>query len=128
MKRILTALVLLAVSPLLRAEDPHPVDQSSPTPVLEAVFAAARSGQLARLTALAASTADGDVESVCGVSTASPEIRESFRTHFAKGKIIGKPRLDGNRAEIDFLFGPDGRKKETMHLVRENGLWFLESF
>ena len=121
----LCALTLAAPTPAAADEK---IDQSKPENVLQAVFDCAKSGALAKLKGLASSTADGDVKNVCAVSEAPQEVQADFKKHFATGKIVGAARVEGDRAAIGFLFGPDGSKDETMNLVRENGRWFLDSF
>ncbi len=38
------------------------------------------------------------------------------------------PTATAARAEIDFLFGPDGTRKETIKLVKRGEKWYLLSF
>ena len=104
------------------------IDRSKPESVLQAVFDCAKSGELAKLKILQSSGADGDVKRVCSVSGAPANVQADFRKHFSTGKISGAARIEGNKAQVDFLFGPDGTKKETMNLVKEAGGWFLDSF
>ncbi len=108
------------------------VDQSKPEAVVTAIFTAAKSGDFSALKALLPPSGknDGDVTQVCTVGEASEKAVKSFRSFFEKGKISGKARIssDGSKAEVDFLFGPDGTKEETMNLLKENGKWYLGSF
>ncbi len=104
------------------------VDQSSPTKVTEAVFAAAASGNTDQLKGLCdpKGEGDGDTKDICGMTAASPKLGE-FKEYFAKGKAT-KETITGDAAEVTFLFGPDGTKDETMKLVRRDGKWYLSSF
>lgn len=104
------------------------IDNSSPTKVTEAVFAAAASGNTDQLKGLCDPTGegDGDTKDICGLTPTSPKFGE-FKEYFAKGKAT-KETVTGDAAEVTFLFGPDGTKDETMKLVRRDGKWYLSSF
>ena len=105
------------------------VDQSNPVKVLEQVFAAAAAGKPDGLAGLCdpAGSGDGDVKRICASKPDDPKWKE-FVEYFAKGKVEGAPRVTGDAAEIDFMFGPDGSKKETMKLKQIGGKWYLASF
>ncbi len=128
--RMGTSRVLFEISEKPEAAVTAALDQSTPEKVLGAVFEAARSGELAGLAALLppSGKCDGDVKDVCGVAKAPADKQKEFTEYFAKGKITGKARVDGKKAEVDFLFGPNGTKKETMELVQEGGKWYLAQF
>lgn len=105
------------------------VDQSDPVKVLEHVFAAAAAGKADGLSALCdpAGSGDGDVKSICASKPGDPKWDE-FVSYFAKGKVKGAPSTEGETAAIDFTFGPDGTKSETMKLTKLDGKWYLASF
>jgi hypothetical protein len=106
--------------------------QKTPEAALQMVFDAANGGDLAGLNVLLppGGGEDGDVRNVCGVSKAPQKDKDEFCAYFKTGKIQGDARIDekAGTAEVDFLFGPTGKKKETMNLVRKDGLWYLSSF
>ena len=106
--------------------------QKTPEAALQMVFDAAKSGKLEGLKVLLppGGGEDGDVRNVCGVSMAPEKDQKEFREYFEKGAIQGKARIDekAGTAEVDFLFGPTGKKSETMNLVRKGELWYLSSF
>ena len=105
------------------------IDQSKPETVLQAVFDLSKpGGDLKLLKPLQGRGADGDVKDVCSVGEGPPEAQKEFREYFSTGKITGPARIEGERAQVDFLFGPNGRKKETMNLTRHDGKWYLSSF
>jgi hypothetical protein len=108
---------------------PAAVDNSDPVKVVEHVFAAAAAGTADGLAGLCdpAGSGDGDVKRVCGANPQDPKWSE-FTSYFAKGKVKGAPRTDADSAEVDFTFGPDGTKEETMKLKKIGGKWYLGSF
>ena len=107
------------------------VDQSKPENVLEIMFEAARSGDFSHMAGLCHDDADmdGDVKDVCscGENDAEEKLLDSYKEYFAKGKVTAT-RIEGDKAEVDFNFGPDGSKKETMKLVKIEEKWYLSSF
>ncbi|NNE90465.1 MAG: hypothetical protein HKN23_02360 [Verrucomicrobiales bacterium] len=105
-----------------------PAGKEGPEAVLQQVFDAAKSGKLADLKPLQSRTADGDVKRVCGVSEAPADAQADFQKYFREGKVTGKARISGDKAEVDFRFGPGATKKETMNLVKEGDAWLLDSF
>jgi|GEM_PF-673094 len=108
------------------------IDQTKPEGVVSAIFEAAKSGDCAPLKALLppSGNCDGDVKRICGVAEADPKSQSNFRSFFQKGKVDGKAKIsaDGKKAQVNFLFGADGTKTETMNLVKEGGKWYLASF
>ena len=108
---------------------PEPeVDFSDPASVMEAVFTAAQTGDFALLSGLCDPLGenDGDTTSICAITTDHPD-RDSFVAFFASGKVTDVAISD-DRAEVSFLFGPDGNKEETMVMVERDGRWYLLSF
>jgi tetratricopeptide (TPR) repeat protein len=70
---------------------------------------------------------DDDTALICAVTDDHPD-RDRFVQYFAPARIAGDPAVEGNRAEIPFLFGPDGDQEEVMGLVRRDGKWYLSDF
>jgi hypothetical protein len=104
-------------------------DNSDPVKVLEQVFAAAATGKSDALKGLCdpSGGGDGDVKDICGITSNDAKWGE-FKEYFATGQIKGVARVEGDRAEIDFRFGPGGSKEDTMKLSRVDGKWYLASF
>ena len=102
-------------------------DQSSPEGVVKMVFAAASSGDLSSLKDLCDPQGenDGDTRRICESADKNPD---EFKEYFAKGKINGESTVEGERAEVPFLFGPDGTKEESMRVIKRGDKWYLYSF
>ena len=128
-------LATLSLSPSGRADSPpettkKTVDHTNPEPVLDAIFLAARTSNATLLSGLCDPKGenDGDTKTLCNLTEESPKWTE-FKRFFAKGvRISPVARIRGDRAKLNFLFGPDGRKPEEMNLIRRNGLWYLLSY
>ena len=106
------------------------VDHTKAENVLDAVFRAARTSNARLLSGLCDPKGEGDQETrtICGLSQPSPEF-EVFKANFEKGvRISAVPRIRGNRAVLNFLYGGTGKRPEQMNLIQRNGLWYLLSF
>ena len=105
------------------------LDNSDPAKVVEFVFAAAASGKPDGLAGLCdpAGGGDGDVKDICGAKAGDPKWEE-FVTYFAKGKVSGPAKVEGDTAAVEIMFGPKGNKKETINLKKIDGKWYLDGF
>ena len=112
-----------------RFSAPAALDRTNPTNVLNAVFAAAKSGSCRILNTLfdPIGENDGDTRDIC-LTTESVAAQKDFVKHFAAGRIIGEPRIKNDRAQIPFVFGSEALRQETMELVRRGQAWYLFQF
>ena len=103
----------------------------SPEGVVLSIFEAARTGDFTGLAGLCDPLGenDGDTQMICDLATDDTN-REEFIAAFSTGTVIGDAvvALSGDRAEVPFLFGPDGDEEETMELVKRNDRWYLLGF
>jgi hypothetical protein len=105
------------------------LDASSPKALAESIFAIAKSGDLALLVPVADPVdADGDAKDVAGVAKAPADRQADFRKHFGTGKVSGEVKVEGDRASVPILFGPDGTRPETLEMVKRGERWHLQSF
>jgi hypothetical protein len=109
------------------AGKPGTIDQGSPTSLAEGIFGAVRAGDFAALQGIAAPDADRHAKDVANVGSAPADKQADFKKQFEKGKATGE-KVDGDKAEVTILFGPDGTKPETFHMVKRNGKWYLQGF
>lgn len=116
----------------------------SPESVMNTIFQAAITGEVGKLKFLLPPVenktgqmpCDGDCKALCnpGNESMKGELKgnyislQDFKKYFSKAKIVGKPTIDGNRASVNFVFGPDLEKNETMNMQNINGKWYLMSF
>ncbi len=101
--------------------------QASPRAVAETIFNAAKNGSCEGLPALIDTNADGDSKMIAQAAT-DKKIQEEFKTYFKKGKVVGEPVINEDKASVNILFGPDGNKEETFEMVKKDGKWYLQSF
>jgi len=104
-------------------------DQTTPRGVAEIIFSSAKSGEYAPLKDLCNSTldTDGDSKKVCEVAS-DAEMQKTFKEYFSTGKVNGEPTIEGDKAAVKILFGPDGTKEETLNMEKKDGKWYLTSF
>jgi len=103
------------------------IDQSTPEKVVEAVFQAAKSGDISHLKGLCDPEGenDGDTKRICELTEADAA---EFFEYFKNGKVNGKAEIDGEMAAVPILFGPEGKTQETMNVVKRGDKWYLYSF
>jgi hypothetical protein len=108
---------------------PAPVlNHGSPRGLALSIFAIAKSGNLAALAGVADPVqADGDAKQVANVSKASAPEQNEFKSGFATGTVTAE-KIEGDNAEVEILFGPDGKRKETLKMVKRDGKWYLQDF
>ncbi|MEM7059172.1 MAG: hypothetical protein AAF557_16425 [Pseudomonadota bacterium] len=119
-------LMVSALSPASAAE----VDFTSPEAVTTAIFEAAQTGDSSALATLCDPRGenDGDTQEYICEMTAGSANWDEYVSYFAKGKLNGPAEVNGLKAKVPFLFGPDGTDKETMNLIQRDGKWYLSSF
>ena len=121
-------LMVIATTIFAACGDSKPKDiQADPRSVAEAIFDAAKTGNYANLASLIDTDADNDSKMIAQVAT-DQAIQEEFKKYFAKGKVSGEPTVNGDKASVNILFGPDGAKEETFEMVKKNDKWYLVSF
>jgi hypothetical protein len=103
--------------------------QSDPKAVVEEVFNAANTKDYSNLALMLdpQGQSDDPTTNICNVGKATKERELEFIEYFKLGRVIGEPVINGNTAEVQIKFGPDGTKDETFFLVQRNGLWYLGS-
>jgi hypothetical protein len=105
------------------------LDASSPRALAESIFAIAKGGDLSLLPPIADPVdPDGDTKDIAEIAKAPAERQAEFRRFFGPGRVTGEPKVEGDRAEVPILFGPNGDKPETFRMVRRDGRWHLQSF
>jgi hypothetical protein len=71
---------------------------------------------------------DDDAFAICLVEMYPPELKERWKNEFAQGRIMGTPILKEQTAEIEIAIGRSSNKLETIHLVKRNDKWYIQSF
>lgn len=105
------------------------VDFANPKRVVASVFYAARTGESEHLSQLCDPEGSGNahVQRICQ-QTRNGSDWPAFVRQFEKARLIGEPRITGDHAQLNFVFGPSGTTPETMELRRRDGKWYLVAF
>ncbi len=101
--------------------------QSDPKLVVLELFKAAQTEDYSKLTGLCdpQGECDGDVKQICNLQNQSETTQVHFEEQFKKGRIIGKTEIVENFAKVKIKFGKNGKKDETVVLVKRGELWYL---
>lgn len=104
--------------------------QNQPETVVEYLFIAAKNRDFSKLRYLSDpfSENDADTRGLCYVGMLPYSEQNKFIENFKNGRIIGKPIINGDKAEVEFAFGQGSNRLEKMSLVKRMGKWYLESF
>ena len=113
----------------------------TPEAVMETMFEAAQTGVFDQFGGLCdpQKENDGDTDCICAIDekyvphkcseSQKKEINAAtFVEYFKLGKFTGAPEISGDRAKIDFVFGPQGDIEETMYFIRRGNFWYLSWF
>lgn len=104
------------------------VDQGTPKSLAAAVFAAAKSGNFAGMDKIASPTADQEVLDIANVAKTDTAFQRLFREHFATGRVVAEPYLDGKGgAFVSVLYGKAGDQEKLMIMAQQDGLWFFDA-
>jgi hypothetical protein len=109
-----------------KAED----GQATPDGAANMIFAAASSGDYSKLKGMCDPALDTDKDSkmICEVPDGDEDLKNMFKEHFSKGKVVGAPTIEGDDAKVNITFGPDGTKEETFNFKKKDGKWYIVSF
>jgi hypothetical protein len=104
--------------------------QSTPDGAASMIFAAASSGDYSKLKGMCdpALETDKDSKMICEVPDGDDDLKNMFKEHFSKGKVVGAPTIEGDDAKVNITFGPDGSKEETFNFKKKDGKWYIVSF
>lgn len=104
--------------------------QSTPDGAANMIFAAASSGDYSKLKGMCDASLDTDKDSkmICDVPDGDDDLKNMFKEHFSKGKVVGAPTIEGDDAKVNITFGPDGTKEETFNFKKKDGKWYIVSF
>ena len=104
--------------------------QKDPSSVMKYIFDSCKKGDLSNFRNLCDPYGenDSDVKQICYAEMLTDKQKEILKTEFKKGRIIGEPKINGDKAEVEFAFGSSSNKLEKMGMINRNGLWYLSGF
>lgn len=71
---------------------------------------------------------DNDVNYFCYAEMLTKKMQNNLKRDFENARIIGEPKIVGDKAEVEIAFGRSTNQLEKIRLVKRNGLWYLFSF
>ncbi|HAT69515.1 MAG TPA: hypothetical protein DCS22_03360 [Flavobacteriaceae bacterium] len=100
--------------------------QKKPKSLMEFIFKSAKSRDFSKFRYLCDPYGENEKETngIC-YAEMIPAMDEQVAEQFGNGRIIGQAKINGNKAEIEFAFGPSSSRLETMKMVNRNGSWYL---
>lgn len=101
---------------------------SSPTAVVQTIIKAAKTGKYGALLKLSnpAVNMDGDAKDIINVANSDKSHQKEFNDFFGNAKIVGKPRIKKNIAEVDIETTAEGGEKETIICENKFDKWYLK--
>jgi hypothetical protein len=101
--------------------------QKEPKNVLKYLFKFAKKGDFSNFRNLCDPYGENNraVNSICYAEMLSKKRKKELQDMFRNGKIIGKPFIEKNTAEIEFAFGLNSNKIKKMSLIKRNNFWYL---
>ncbi|MDH3708796.1 MAG: hypothetical protein OER04_02850 [Cyclobacteriaceae bacterium] len=144
----LLIMILAGAATFAQEKSSYEIDFTDPKSVVNAIFYAAKSKNLAILETLCdpSGVSDGDTWTLCSMSEiarqtgvdrseSSADPIKEFVSMFAVGKITGDVSYEAQQgteyANVPFWFnhpGGEGRSNESMTLVKRGKNWYLSSF
>ncbi|MEP7255398.1 MAG: hypothetical protein ABI666_06455 [Ferruginibacter sp.] len=106
-------------------------DQSTPQTLAEAIFSAARNGDLSQLKNICdiPSEADRDSKEICEIINADDKSKESFKIYYSNGKVDGEPLIEGDKARLNIKLSSSESSlifvRKVFNMAKKDGKWFL---
>lgn len=103
--------------------------QNSPERVMNYIFEAAKKEDFSNFKYLCDpySENDSNVNYVCYAGLMLEQGKNELIANFSSGRIIGEPKIQDDRAEIEFAYGPNSDRLEKANLIKRNEKWYLIS-
>lgn len=103
--------------------------QKNPKGVIEHIFFGFKIKNFEKFRHLYDPYVEGDEEMLwlCNIQSVPTFHKESFYESFHNPRIMGEPKIDGNKAIIEIAMGPSSDKLEKIELVKRLDNWYLSS-
>ncbi len=103
--------------------------QKNPKTLMNYIFKSAKKGDFSNFRYLCDPYAenDTDTKAMCFIEMQSQKQKELIISSLGNGRIMGEPKIKGDKAEIEFAYGESSSNLDTMNLINRNGFWYLSS-
>ncbi|WP_296385902.1 hypothetical protein [Winogradskyella sp.] len=104
--------------------------QKNPASVMEYIFESAKKRDFSNFRNLCDPYGenDSDVNQICYAEMLMEKQQEDLKREFENGRVIGKAKINGDKAELEFAFGASANRLEKVKMIKRNGLWYLGAF
>ncbi|MTE27674.1 DUF4878 domain-containing protein [Winogradskyella ouciana] len=104
--------------------------QKDPASVMKYIFESAKKGDFSNFRNLCDPYGenDSDVNQICYAEMLMEKKQADLKREFENGRVIGKAKINGDKAEVEFAFGASANRLEKMKMIKRNGLWYLGAF
>ena len=104
--------------------------QKAPESVMKYIFESAKKGDFSNFRNLCDPYGenDSDVNQICYAEMLMEKQKTDLKREFENGRVIGKAKVNGDKAEVEFVFGASANRLEKMKMIKRNGLWYLGAF
>jgi hypothetical protein len=104
--------------------------QKNPVSVMEFIFKSVKNGDFSNFRNLCDPYGENDsnVNQICYAEMMMEDRQSELKRNFENGRVIGKAKITGNNAEVEFVFGERANRLEKMKMIKRNGLWYLSGF
>lgn len=101
--------------------------QKKPENVVKYLFSAAKNKDFSKLRYLCDPYAENDssTKAICYTEMLPQSGRDKFIRNFENGRLIGRPFIKGDKAEVEFAYGQNSDRLEKMNLVNRMGNWYF---
>lgn len=101
-------------------------DFSTPGSAAKSFFEACASRDRDRLAECFSAGAEGEFNTIVDKSATDESLAE-LSEMFRDAEVV-EEKIDGDRARVRVSLKWEGRKEETLNMVREQGRWFIRGF
>ena len=104
--------------------------QKDPASVMKYIFESAKKGDFSNFRNLCDPYGEypNELNQICFAEMMMDKQQAKLKADLENGRIIGKASINGDKAEVEFAFGPSSNQLEKMEMVNRNGLWYLGGF
>ena len=104
--------------------------QKDPVSVMNYIFNSLKKGDFSKFRNLCDPYGENSnsVNSFCYAEILMEKEQNDLKSEFENGRVVGKAKIKGDKAEVEFAFGPSANRLEKMELVNRNGFWYLSRF
>lgn len=101
--------------------------QKDPVSVMNYIFNSAKKGDFSNFRNLCDPYGENenDVNNLCYAEILMEKEKDNLKSEFENGRVVGKAKIKGDQAEVEFAFGQSANRLEKMQFVNRNGLWYL---